>query len=252
MNRAGSATDSSKRAPAQFAATSWTAVLTAQQGGEAQARAALSQLCETYWRPLHSYVRRLGYSEEDAKDLTQQFFYLLLSKNYLGAADRRKGKLRTFLLTALSHFLANEWDRVRAQKRGQGQTPISLDDTQAGQEPGLEAATTLTPLKLFEKSWASTILHHALRQLQAEQVAAGKSRQFEELKEYLEDKTPPGGYEEVANRLQMKVGAVRVAVLRLRGRLAELIRGEVARTLANPTAAEVEAEVAHLFVTFGQ
>jgi len=256
MPRKASTTDSADtghQAPAQFAATSWTAVVTAQQGGGAQAQDALAKLCQVYWGPLHAYVRRLGHAEEEAKDLTQQFFYVLLSKNYLGAVDRRKGKFRTFLLTAMSHFLANEWDRIRAQKRGRGQIPISLDAERWDDGlPVFEPATELSPLKLFERSWASTVLRQAIRKLQAEQVAADKQQPFAELCQYLEDRTPPGGYEESAQRLKLSVGAVRVAVLRLRHRLAELVRAEVARTLGNPTEGEIEREVRHLFVTFGQ
>src|SRR6185436_1095796 len=153
--RTTSSSTSTTPHPAGFVATSWTVVLTAQQADGAQAHEALSRLCQTYWPPLHAYVRRLGYREDDAKDLTQQFFLVLLGKNYLGAANRKKGKLRTFLLTAMSHFLANEWDRSCAQKRGGGQVTISLDDDETGSRTVFEPSTNLTPLQLFEQAWAS-------------------------------------------------------------------------------------------------
>jgi len=239
-----------KAHPAQFAATSWTAVTAAQDGDSAQGRDALAQLCQTYWSPLHAYVRRLGYSPDDAEDLTQQFFLVLLSKNYLGAADRRKGKFRTFLLTALSHFLANEWDRSRAQKRGEGKAHLSLEHEREATGDHIEPTTELSPLKLFEQRWAMTLYRQALDRLEQEQADAGKSELFGQVKSFLEDTTESGGYGPAAETLGISVGAMRVTVHRLRQRLAELIRDEVRRTLANPTAEEVEEEVHRLFDAF--
>jgi len=237
--------------PAQFAATSWSAVAeAARQQDSARAQEALSGLCQTYWPPLHAYVRRLGHNADDAKDLTQQFFYVLISKNYLGAADRTKGKFRTFLLTALRHFLANEWDKSQAQKRGAGQTPISLDDTGDGDGPAWEPATDVSPMKLYEQRWAMTLFRRAVERLRCEQEEAGKGEAYEALKGFLEETTPPGGYEEVAGKLGMTTGNVRVSVHRLRHRLAELVRQEVGETLVNPSQDEIETEVQHLFEAF--
>lgn len=233
-----------------FDATSWTAVMAAGGGETPEAQTALTQLCRDYWPPLYAYVRRLGKSREEALDLTQQFFYVLLSKNYLGAADRRKGKFRTFLLTALNRFLNNDWQRSQALKRGGGILSISIDDDQDGEEAAVEPAIEITPLKLFEQRWASTILKAAIGRLQAEQAAAGKDKTFNILRPFLDDKYAYGGYNEVADKLDMTPNAIRVTVHRLRARLAELVRAEVARTMANPSPEEVEEEVQHLFDAF--
>jgi len=237
--------------PAQFAATSWSAVAAAARDRDtARTQEALAGLCQSYWPPLHAYVRRLGHNADDAKDLTQQFFFVLISKNYLGAADRTKGKFRTFLLTALRHFLTNEWDKSQAQKRGAGQIPISLDDP--GDEDGIpwEPSTEASPMKVYEQRWAMTLFRRAVDRLRKEQHEGGKGELFDALKGFLEETTPPGGYEEVASRKGMTTGHVRVAVHRLRQRLAELVRQEVADTMVNPTPEEIEAEVQHLFEAF--
>lgn len=242
--------DQTRRIQVRFDATSWTAVMAAGGGESPEAQAALTQLCQDYWAPLYAYVRRLGKTRDEALDLTQQFFYVLLSKNYLGAADRRKGKFRTFLLTALNRFLTNDWQRSQALKRGGGILSISIDDDQDGEGAAVEPSIEITPLKLFEQRWASTVLKAAMSRLQAEQAAAGKEEPFKILRLFLEDKYAHGRYNEVAGQLEMSQNAIRVTVHRLRARLAELVRAEVARTMANPTPEEIEEEVQHLFDAF--
>src|SRR5512136_965615 len=167
---------------ATFVTTHWSVVLTARRSDTTRAQAALARLCQTYWYPLYAYVRRRGYSPHDAQDLTQEFFARLLGQNWLAQADRERGRFRTFLLAALSHFLANEWDKARAQKRGGSiqLVPLQLDnaETRYGQEP----ADPLTPEQCFERRWALALLDEVLNRLRQEQVAAGTGEMFDALK----------------------------------------------------------------------
>src|SRR5687767_4384504 len=165
-----------------FLTTRWSVVLEAGRGGEG-ARAALSELCETYWYPLYAYVRRRGYAAEDSADLTQAFFARLLEKNVVHAADPARGRFRAFLLGSLKNFLANEWDRVHAQKRGGGKVPISLDfqaaDERFSREP---AAAALTPEREYERNWALAVLERALARLEGEYAKRGRQSLFARLK----------------------------------------------------------------------
>jgi RNA polymerase sigma factor (sigma-70 family) len=220
-------------------------VLTASRTDTSRAQEALSRLCEMYWYPLYAYVRRRGHPPEDAKDLTQEFFAQLLAHNWVARADRNKGRFRSFLLMAMSRFLANEWDKARAQKRG-GQVrfvPLALDtaETRFGQEP----ADTATPEQAFEKQWALTLLEGVLQRLRAEYERDGKAALFESLKPCLIGQREGQPYAELAANLSMAVGAVRVAVCRLRERYRERLQEEIAHTVTSP--AEVDAEVRHLF-----
>ena len=224
-----------------FATTHWSVVLTAQRSDSTRAQAALSVLCRTYWYPLYAYVRRQGQSPEDAQDLTQEFFARLLARNYLADVSRDKGRFRSFLLAALKHFLANEWDRARAAKRGGGQPPLSLDDTEAENRYRLEPADTMSADRIFERRWALTLLEQVLRRLRDDHSAAGKLGLFEELKPCLVDAGSSAPYAELGTRLNMSEGAVKVAVHRLRQRYRELLREEIAQTVATP--AEVEDEI---------
>jgi RNA polymerase sigma-70 factor (ECF subfamily) len=237
--------------PRQFASTSWTAILHAGRGDSERARQALAQLCETYWAPLHAYVRGVGCPEQDAKDLTQEFFCELLEKNLFGAADRTKGKFRNFLLTALKHFLADEKRKTRAAKRGGGQAPLSLDETDEDGCPLHEPASGPSPSQAYERRWALTVFQQAFASLRQEHQAAGKGAQFERLKDFLEG-TGQGNYGPMAAELKMTPNAVGVAVHRLRHRFAALVRDEIARTLANPEEAEIELERRHLFEVLSQ
>jgi len=237
----------SERLPARgdrFATTHWSMVVNAGGGRSPEASRALATLCENYWFPLYAFVRRAGYSAEDAQDLTQEFFVRLLDKHFLAAADRKKGRFRTFLLTAVKRFLANEHDRVRAQKRGGGQRIVSLEGLEPETRYRREPADTLTPEQIFEQQWALTLLDQVLAQLQAEMTAGNKASLFDALKGHLTG-GQAAGYAATAARLGMTEGAVKVAAHRLRRRYRELLRDEIAQTVASPD--QIEEEIRYLF-----
>lgn len=234
----------------QFFTTHWTMVLHAGQGDAPHAQEALAQLCRTYWYPLYAYVRRRGYSPEDAEDLTQGFFARLLELNSLADVRREKGKFRSFLLASLQHFLANEWDRARAAKRGGGQPIVSLDDSQAEARFRLEPVDEMTADKMFERRWALALLDQVLARLREEHAGADKSALYEALKPTLTGARESAPYAELAGRLGLSEAAVKVAVHRLRRRYRELLREEIARTVAAPE--EVDDEIRHLFAALGR
>lgn len=212
-------------------------------------KAALARLCERYWPPLYAYVRRRGYAVEDAQDLTQEFFARLIEKDYLKAVDRGKGRFRTFLLTCFERFLANDYDRSRAQKRGGGHRPISLD-LASGEDAYLrDLAHGMTPDKLYDKQWALTLLEHVLRQLRGEYVRSGKGDLFDRLKSSLTVDEAHVTYSELAAMMGMSEGAVKVSAHRLRKRYRELLRAEIALTVAEPQ--EVDDELRLLFAALG-
>lgn len=232
-----------------FVTTSWSNLMAARQKDSPDAKAALETLCTTYWYPLYAYVRRLGYNPTDAEDLTQSFFCQLLEKNYLGAVDRKRGKFRSFLLAALNHFLSNHRDFHNAAKRGGGKTVLSLDEKTAEDLYLLEPASDLSPEKIFEARWATTVVSQARKSLQHEYEQAGKGDQFRQLESFLSEEPASGDYAAAAARLQTTSGAVAVAVHRLRQRYGETVRSEVARTVV--TASEVESEMRHLCSVLG-
>lgn len=232
--------------PAPFATTHWSVVLSAADERSPGARQALEQLCRAYWRPLYTYIRRRGLAADDAQDLTQEFFWRLLDRNYLSQVDPRKGKFRSFLLVAINHFLANEWDKARAIKRGGRVTFLPLDAEDAEQH--LQAALcsqTTSPEKLYEQSWSLALLEKALARLREEARQAGRERQFAELRILLSGERPAISYAALAKRLETTEAAVKMAVQRLRRRFAELVREEIAQTVSS--ADEVEEEIRHLF-----
>jgi len=231
-----------------FVTTHWSVVLTAGRSDSTDARAALEKLCRTYWHPIYAFVRRRGYSAEDAQDLTQEFFARLLEKNWLGDVDPVKGRFRSFLLASLKHFLANEWDKARAQKRGGGQVLIPIDVKTAETSCGFEPADNVTAEKIFERRWALTLLEQVLQRLRDEYVQSGKWRLFEQLKPTLTEESRSVAYAEIATRLDMTEGAVKVAVHRLRQRYRELLRAEIADTVSSPE--EVDEEIRALFAAF--
>jgi DNA-directed RNA polymerase specialized sigma24 family protein len=229
----------------QFTATHWSVVLAAGQPGSTECNLALETLCRTYWYPLYAYIRRRGHQPSDAQDLTQAFFARLLEKDYLRAVDRNKGKFRSFLLAALEHFLANEWRRASAQKRGGGATFLSLDNDSAEQQYLQAQCSGLSPEQLFEQQWATTLLEAVLRQLREEFAAAGKAPSFEELKVFLTGEKRAVSYAELAVKLQTTEAALKMAVSRLRKRYGELLRAEIASTVSK--ADEVDEELRALF-----
>jgi len=228
-----------------FVTTQWSAVLAAGSSDTAQSRAALEQLCRGYWYPLYAHVRRRGYDAHSAQDLTQEFFVRLLGRDWIARADQARGRFRTFLLTALERFLANEWDKSRAQKRGGGVRPLSLQFDTAETRYGAEPADTHTPEQAFERRWAVTLLDAVLRRLEAEQHAEGKAEQFAALKQCLVGDRASLPYGQIAQAAGLSEGAVKVAVHRLRQRYRELLRAEIAGTVASSD--EVDAELRHLF-----
>jgi len=232
-----------------FTTTHWSVVINAQADDSPQAAQALEQLCRNYWYPLYAYVRRQGRSPEDAQDLTQSFFARLLAGNSLGGVDRRKGKFRSFLLGAMNHFLADEWDRARCQKRGGGQSTLSLDETDAEERYRLEPAEELTAERIYERRWALTLLEQVLRELEAEFAQAGSADQFAVLKIFLLGDKGELSYADAAARTGMNENAVGVAIHRMRRRYGELFREAIAHTVSNP--AEVDEEIAYLLCILG-
>ena len=228
-----------------FATTHWSLVLAAGQDSSPPARAALEQLCRLYWYPLYSFVRRSGSAPMDAQDLTQGFFLQLLQKNYLDAVDPRKGKFRSFLLASLKHYLSNERDRARAQKRGGGQIPISIDEQDAEGRYRLEPVDQMTPEKLYERRWALTVLDQTLACLRKEYDSSGRSELFNKLKAGLSGEDTGLAHAEIGRQLDMTPGAVKVAAHRLRRRFRKILRAKIAETVSSPD--EVEEELRHLF-----
>jgi RNA polymerase sigma factor (sigma-70 family) len=236
--------DPGSRAGLRFASTRWSLVAAAGRGESPEARAALAVLCQTYWYPLYAYARRLA-SADDAQDLTQEFFARLLEKDYLRAADPRRGKFRSFLLTAFKHFLAKERERAAAQKRGGGRRPLSLDFQDGERRFRHEPADPTTPEMVYQRRWALTLLEQALARLRQEFAGAGKEHLFEALKGALTGGGTDEPYAGIGQDLGLSEQAVKTAVHRLRRRYKELLCAEVAQTVATPE--EVEDELRDLF-----
>lgn len=247
MSNAGASNGGGKTSAAGFQTTHWSVVLTAAQGDSPQAAQALAALCQTYWYPVYAFIRRWGHSPDDAKDLTQELFARLIAKDYLRVVDREKGRFRTFLLACTQHLLCNEWKREQAVKRGGGQVLVPLDDVTAENRYGAEPADLATAEKLFERRWALLVLDQAMEQLRQEQARAGKAEHFAALESFLSGaKDANASYAEVAAQLGMTEAAARQAAVRLRRRFGEVLRAEVAKTVANP--AEVQQELGHMLV----
>jgi len=210
---------------------------------QSSAVAAMAELCRIYWYPLYAYVRRRGHDQHAAEDLTQEFFACLLARDFLAGIDRQKGKFRSFLLTCMQHFLADQWDRTQAQKRGGGRKIIPLDGLDAETRYRLEPAEAMTPEKLFERQWALMVLERVLSRLEQQWAASGKAQLFVALKKTLGGERPER-YAAIAASLGMTEGAVKMAAHRLRRRYRELVREEIAHTVASPE--EVEDEIRYL------
>ena len=229
----------------RFATTHWTVVLTAGKPESSRYRQALETLCQTYWFPLYAYLRRQGHDAHQAEDYVQAFFAKLLEKHGLRLADPKRGRFRSFLLAALKHFLANEVDRVQTQKRGGNLKIFSLNNQDAETRYSLQHAHHLTPEKLFQRHWALTLLERTLTQLQAEAVHGGKQELFNRLKCYLTWEKDSSPYRDAAAELNMTEGAVKAAVHRLRVRYRQLLRDEIAQTVANED--QIDEEIHDLF-----
>ena len=225
-----------------FATTHWSVVLTAQ-GRSAAADQALEKLCRTYWWPLYGFVRRSGYKPEEAQDLTQGFFALLLERRDLDVVRREKGRLRSYLLVSLKNFLAKAKRRELTTKRGQGRALVPLDELLAREGADLEPADSLTPDRIYERRWALTLLEQVLTRLESEYRSGGNSKLFDGLKEFLSDEPGRRSQAEVAAELGMTENAVKQALHRLRQRYRQLLRDEIAQTVAVP--GDVEDELRH-------
>jgi len=232
-----------------FATTHWSVVLKAGRADTTHAQDALAKLCQNYWYPLYAYVRRRGHSAHDAQDLTQAFFLCLLARQSLADADPNRGRFRSFLIGAMNHFLADEWEKMRTQKRGQGQTVISLDLALAEQRFDLEPTDNATPDKAFDREWATALLDVVLNNLESEYQWENKAELFKALKQTLAGKRESQPYVILAARLEMNEGAVRVAVHRLRKRYRQLLQAEIAHTVGSPE--EVKEELNYLFRVIG-
>ncbi|MCW5553111.1 MAG: sigma-70 family RNA polymerase sigma factor [Verrucomicrobiae bacterium] len=245
-------TESAGGEPSQqavFVTTQWSAVLAAGCSDTTHARTALEQLCRQYWHPLYAYVRRAGYSREEAEDLTQEFFARLLGQNTLGKADPARGRFRSFLLASLKNFLANEWDKARARKRGGGAQLLPLEFDTAETRCAQPVAPGDTPDRAFDRQWALTLLDVVLDRLRKEYADSGRDGLFLILKDTLAGGRAEIPYRELGARAGLSEGAVKVAAHRLRKRYRELLREEIANTVAQPE--EAQEELRHLFSALG-
>jgi DNA-directed RNA polymerase specialized sigma24 family protein len=228
---------------ARFQTTSWSLVLAAASNPN-EARAALASLCESYWNPVYVFIRCSGYDADKSQDLAQEFFARLIEKNYLKDADRTRGRFRSFLLASVKHFLSNESDRDRALKRGGGRPPVSFDAIEAERWYMPPAADNVTPETLFERRWAVTLLGRVIGLLQKEYVEAGKQEQYASLELFLNNDSDDLRYEQVATRMGVSAGALRMSVLRMRRRYRALLHAEIAETVTSPE--EINEEIRFL------
>ncbi|MGZ4963176.1 MAG: RNA polymerase sigma factor [Limisphaerales bacterium] len=228
-----------------FTTTNWSVVLSASRTDYGRATVALERLCTRYWYPVYAFIRRRGADHHGAEDLTQAFFTYLFEKETLKKVDQQKGKFRSFLLTAATHFLTNEWDKRQTQKRGGQNQVVSLNELTAETLYDHEPALALSAEKLFERRWAFTLMNQVLSRLKEEYATADKAALFAKLEAGLTDEVGPGVYVEWAAGLEMSEGSVRVALHRLRRRFGELLRSEIAHTVTTP--AEVDEEIRELF-----
>ena len=228
----------------QFATTQWSLVVAARQRPESQSRArlALAELCHAYWYPLYAFVRSRGYAAADAHDLTQSFFVRFVEPGSFAAADPAKGRFRSYLLGAVKHFLSHERERRQAKKRGGDVTVIDLDALSPEARYALEPAQAIEPDARFDREWAQEVTARALCKLRGEAESLGKGAQFNELKVSLAGDLPAP--QETAQRLNMTLGAVKVAVHRLRKQYRQLLRSEIAQTVDDP--ADIDAEMQYL------
>jgi RNA polymerase sigma factor (sigma-70 family) len=228
--------------PSQFPTTRWTLVVAAGDPRRTEARSALISLCEKYWYPLYAYLRRRGYPADQAQDLTQDFFVRVLEGRYLDRANPEKGRFRSFLLTSLKFFVADEEDRQAAHKRGGGRV-VPLEFSSGEERYQREPAHDETPERIFERRWALSVLDRVVEKLRAEFVHHGRPDHFDRLKVFLLGQSD-APYAALAREMNTSEGALKVAIHRLRKRYRELFRQEIADTVADP--AEVESELRYL------
>ncbi|MCL4195609.1 MAG: sigma-70 family RNA polymerase sigma factor [Thermoguttaceae bacterium] len=239
-----------RQPPPSFATTHWSVVLAAGAGDDTAAREALAALCRSYWYPLYAYARRRGHPPQDAEDLIQSFFVRFLEHNWVARADQQRGRFRTFLLTALDRFLANEWDKVRAIKRGGHLRQVALEMDDAESRFSREPADPCTPEQQFERQWALTVLDRTLAGLREEYAGRGQAATFDALKPTLLGSREAQPYASLAEDLGVTQGSVKVMVSRLRERYRQRLLEEIAHTVASPD--EVDSELRHLFRVLSQ
>jgi RNA polymerase sigma factor (sigma-70 family) len=227
-----------------FLTTHWSVVLAARDENSAGASQALNELCRAYWPPLYSYIRRQGHNVAEAQDLTQEFFARLLERDYLGRLDQQRGKFRSFLLAFAKHFLSEQREKAGAQKRGGGQTLLSLDAGEGEEGYLSEPVDQLTPDQIFERRWVQTLLQRALDRLAAEYVKVDKAALFEALKDFQPRQSGSLTYAQIGDDLGTTEAAVKSAMQRLRQRHREILREEIAQTVTS--ANEVEEEIRHM------
>jgi RNA polymerase sigma-70 factor (ECF subfamily) len=239
-------TDSGETPPqgqgALFATTHWSVIVAASRSDSAAQDHALATLCRSYWPPVYAYIRRRGHKPEDAQDLTQEFFSRLLAKEWLAGIEPQISRFRSFLMTAVSRFLANEYDRSMAAKRGGGVLPLNLEHAEAVCRGPWTSPES--PERAYDRRWALAVLDQALNRLREETTASGKTQQFERLERFLSREADDGEYAALAREWGMSAGAVGVGVHRLRQRYREWVRTEIAATLSDPGL--VEEEMRHL------
>lgn len=236
---------SNKPKAEQFATTHWTTVLAAGDSVSPHSEEALARLCERYWYPVYAYVRRHGNSPHDSQDLTQAFFARLFERKLLRHVDREGGRFRSYLLTALKNFLCDEWEKGQAQKRGGGRRVLSIDEHRAEERYRIEPVERLDPERLFERRWALTLLEQALERLEKEYRTSGRSEWFHQLRGVLLAEADTSCYAEIARVLNSSVGAVKVAVHRMRRSFRQILRDEISQTVS--CGEEVDEELRHLF-----
>jgi RNA polymerase sigma-70 factor (ECF subfamily) len=244
MDRTSGKDPSANSSRASFQTTHWSLVLAARRYSDPEAREALAALCGAYWYPLYAFLRRKGCDADAAQDLVQGFFARLLEKEDLQAVDPAKGRFRSFLMAACSHYLANRRDYERAQKRGGGKV-LSIDAIEAETRYGREPAHATTPERLYLKRWATTLLEGVLDRLRREMAEAGKATLFEAIGPALLGESEAASYRQIGATVGLSERAARVAAHRMRRRYRELLREEVGRTLADP--ADVDEEIRDLF-----
>jgi RNA polymerase sigma factor (sigma-70 family) len=238
-----SATGESVHGTGVFATTHWSVVLEAQ-GESPAAQEALEKLCRTYWRPIYVFVRRQGAGAEDAEDLTQGFFALLLERKDLNSVRKEKGRLRSYLLASVKHFLADESRRAMALKRGKGQRLIPFDDIREGELIDAEHCDRFTADQMYERRWAFTLLEQVMARLEEEYRIVGNVRFFDQMKKMLMDEPGRPSQAQVATEFDMTENAVKQAFYRFRQRYQMLLRDEIAHTVATPV--DIEDELRHL------
>jgi len=229
----------------KFQTTSWSLVRAAAGAPTTSSKEALAELCQKYWLPVYSFIRRNGYDREKSQDLTQGFFALLIEKQYLLDTDRKRGKFRSFLLTAVKHFLVNEWDRENALKRGGGKVMISMDIATAEKRNKSTAMEAETPESLFERRWVYSLLEIVMTKLQAEFADAGKADEFKRLSPFLIEDSKTGRYKSLAEEMKTSEGALRMSVHRIRRRYLQILRTEIADTVAKPE--DIDEELRYLY-----